>query len=322
MLKALTLIADDMKKVEDCFRDNTRSDVELVREVSDYILSSGGKRVRPLLLLLCARLAGYKGEDHIPLAAVVELIHTASLLHDDVVDGAEMRRGKAAANALWGNQEAVLVGDYLYSESYLMMVRIGNLRVLEILADATSRMSQGELVQLRNTCDLTLDEPRYLEVVRGKTAILIAGACQVGGILAEVEREQEEALREFGMLLGTAFQLLDDALDYVAQEEEFGKKRGQDLLEGKMTLPLIYALTQSMDTEKAEVERIISRKDLPDEDLEKVCQLIDRYQGVSYTRQRAQDMVNQAKDCLRHFPKGEASEALAELSDYVVLRTH
>lgn len=321
MLKALALAADDMKQVETCFRKNLRSEVELIREVGEYILDSGGKRVRPLLLLLCARLSDYDGPHHIELATVVEFIHTASLLHDDVVDKASVRRGKPSANAVWGNAEAVLAGDFLYSESYAMMVRVGHLRVLEILARATSLMSQGELVQLRNTFDLSLTEQRYLQVVRGKTAILIAGACQVGGVLAEVSREKEESLREFGMLLGTAFQLLDDALDYVATDASFGKRRGQDLLEGKMTLPLIHALSRATESQHAVIEETLMQQDLPDADLERVCQLIDEHEGVAYTRRRAQEMVDAAKELLQVFDASPAREALCELADYVVLRT-
>ena len=320
MMKALALVAEDMGRVEAAFRANLNSSIDLVRDVGDYILASGGKRVRPLLLLLCARLTGYAGDQHIPLGVVVEYIHTASLLHDDVVDGAHLRRGRPAANAVWGNEEAVLCGDFLYAEAYRLMVRVGNLQVLDLLAEATGLMAEGELLQLRNTCDLDLTEERYLEVVRGKTAVLIAGCCQAAGLLAGVDAAQEAALREFGLLVGTAFQLLDDALDYVAVDAGFGKTRGQDLREGKMTLPLIVTLANCTAAERAEVARILQADALPATDLEQICALIDRYDGVGITRTRAAQMVAQAKEQLQVFADGVARQALCELADYVVVR--
>jgi len=320
MRKGLALTAGEMEQVEDCFRCHLQSETALIREMGEYILAGGGKRVRPMLVLLCARLCGYGGEKRLELATVVEYIHTASLLHDDVVDGAGLRRGRPAANTVWGNAEAVLVGDYLYSEAYRLMVRIGDLRVLHILADATCRMSEGELNQLRNVCDLTLDELRYQEVVQGKTAILIAGCCRTAAILAGVDDEREAALDRFGMLLGTAFQLLDDALDYVADARTFGKVPGQDLREGKVTLPLIHALDRASREERAQVERLLHKPALEDEDLVWIGELINRYHGVEYTRRRAREMVEEAKGLLRLFPASEAQDALDELADYIVIR--
>lgn len=320
MEKVLALINDDLVRVEAQFKEDLNSDVFLIRKVGEYVLGSGGKRMRPMLLLLSARLAGYRGEQHIGLASVVEFIHTATLLHDDVVDSAVLRRGQDSANAVWGNEASVLVGDFLFAKSFSIMVRGGNLDILRTLSDATTQMAEGEVQQLINTCDLDMDEERYLEVVRDKTAILIAAACRVGAILGEVTREKEEALAAFGMDLGVAFQLMDDALDYVADEAEFGKARGHDLAEGKMTLPLIHALTQSSPEECQRVAGIIEQDDLPDDGLRYVLQLIDRYRGIEYTRETATELIAAAKDRLKVFDDTVERDALETVADYVVSR--
>ena len=292
MEQALALLHDELPQVEAQFRKNLDSDVALIRKVGEYVLASGGKRIRPMLLLLCAKLAGYGGDAHIGLAGVVEFIHTATLLHDDVVDGASLRRGSASANSVWGNEASVLVGDFLFAKSFSIMVRSGNLRVLEVLSDATTMMAEGEVLQLISTCDLDLDEERYMDVVRNKTAILIAAACRCGGLLGNVGAEQEQALHDFGMDLGMAFQFMDDALDYVAEEAEFGKTRGNDLREGKMTLPLIHTLRQADVEERRMVEGIVAREELNDEDIDAVVSLISRYDGIVHTRRRAAEMVH------------------------------
>jgi octaprenyl-diphosphate synthase len=320
MEKALALLQEDLTKVEAQFRKDLDSEVDLIRKVGEYVLASGGKRLRPMLLLLCARLAGYRGDHHIGLASVVEFIHTATLLHDDVVDSAVLRRGNASANAVWGNEASVLVGDFLFAKSFSIMVEAGNLRILKVLSDATTRMAEGEVLQLISTCDLDLDESRYMEVVRNKTAVLIAATCQCGGILGEVPPSQEEALARFGMHLGVAFQFMDDALDYVAEESEFGKTRGHDLAEGKMTLPLIHTLRQCTTEERQRMAAIIEEEDLAESDLDFVLRLIGRYDGIGYTQTRAQELVQFAKNYLATFPNGPEKEALSELADYVVLR--
>ncbi|PLY06013.1 MAG: octaprenyl diphosphate synthase, partial [Desulfuromonas sp.] len=228
MESVLALLKDDMEAVERQFEKHLESDVKLISQVGQYVLSSGGKRFRPMLLILSSRLGGYQGDKHIELAGVVEFIHTATLLHDDVVDSATLRRGNRSANSVWGNQASVLVGDFLFAKSFSVMVGSESLKILQILSDTTTQLAEGEILQLINTCDLDVDETRYLQVVRDKTAILIAAACQVGGVLCGVNAEQEGALREFGLEIGTAFQLMDDALDYVADEADFGKERGHD----------------------------------------------------------------------------------------------
>jgi octaprenyl-diphosphate synthase len=320
MEKVLDLIKGDLNRVEAQFKEDLTSDVALIRKVGEYVLGSGGKRMRPMLLLLSARLAGYDGQQHIGLASVVEFIHTATLLHDDVVDSAVLRRGQESANAVWGNEASVLVGDFLFAKSFSIMVRVGNLDILRTLSDATTQMAEGEVQQLINTCDLDMDEERYLDVIRNKTAILIAAACRVGALLGNASPDQEEALAEFGMELGIAFQLMDDALDYVADEAEFGKAQGQDLEEGKMTLPLIHALRQCSAEERDRVAEIVEEEPLSDAGLEYVLALIDRYGGIEYTRDRAAELVTVAKQRLDIFAANSDREALEAVADYVVNR--
>ncbi len=320
METVIALLKDEMQAVESQFKKNLASDVKLVSQVGDYVLSSGGKRIRPMLLLLCARLCRYNGDKHIELAGVVEFIHTATLLHDDVVDSANLRRGNRSANSVWGNQASVLVGDFLFAKSFSVMVGSESLKILQILSDTTTQLAEGEILQLINTCDLDVDEPRYLQVVRDKTAILIAAACQVAGVLAGVDENQEMALREFGLEIGTAFQLMDDALDYVADEEDFGKEKGHDLFEGKMTLPLIHAYSDSTELERVEISRIIEAEELANEDLDYICALIDEKGGINYTRQKATERIERAKQQLSIFSDCEARQALFTLADYVVSR--
>jgi octaprenyl-diphosphate synthase len=319
MQEALALLGDDLLRVEEQFRKDLTSEVPLIRKVGEYVLVSGGKRIRPMLLLLCARLSAYGGDRHISLASVVEFIHTATLLHDDVVDHADLRRGNASANSVWGNEASVLVGDFLFAKAFSIMVEAGSLDVLKVLSDATTQMAEGEVLQLIGTCDPDLDEERYMAVVRNKTAVLIAAACQCGGILGAVSAERQEALRAFGMHLGIAFQFMDDALDYVA-EAEFGKERGQDLAEGKMTLPLIHALRSCNSSERERINDIIASEQLAAADLAWAIELINKYGGIDYTRQRATAMVEAAKDHLALFADGPARSALMQVADYVVSR--
>jgi octaprenyl-diphosphate synthase len=321
MNQVLALLTDDLHRVELQFREDLASKVPLIRKVGEYVLASGGKRIRPMLVLLSARLAGYRGDAHIGLASVVEFIHTATLLHDDVVDSAVLRRGQESANAVWGNEASVLVGDFLFAKSFSLMVRGGSLAVLQALSDATTMMAEGEVLQLVSTCDLDLAEERYIEVIQNKTAVLLAAACRCGAILGNASPEQEEALAAYGMDLGIAFQLMDDALDYVADQAEFGKARGHDLLEGKVTLPLIHALRCCTTDERGQAEAIVAGNDLPQDDLETIIGLIENYDGIAYTRRRASELVESAKTHLSGFPRDEAREALFELADYVVLRS-
>jgi octaprenyl-diphosphate synthase len=320
MEAALALIGEDLKNVELQFKKDLQSDVPLIRKVGEYVLSSGGKRIRPALLLLAARLCGYRGERHVPLASVVEFIHTATLLHDDVVDNANLRRGLASANTLWGNEASVLVGDFLFSKSFSLMVAAGNLNVLRVLSAATTIIAEGEVLQLISTSDMDLTEERYIEVVKCKTAILLSAACQAGAILGQATQDREEALRDFGMALGIAFQLMDDTLDYVASEKQFGKSIGHDLEEGKITLPLIHTLRQCTDAERERIGEIVDKDVLEKDDFQTVFELVHRYGGIEAAVARAREYIATAKSCLAPFEDSPEKNALTSLSDYVVTR--
>ncbi|MDG5469566.1 polyprenyl synthetase family protein [Deltaproteobacteria bacterium IMCC39524] len=316
----LNLLNDEILRVEEQFRKDLESRVPLIRKVGEYVLASGGKRVRPMMLLLSAKLAGYQGESHVGLASVVEFIHTATLLHDDVVDSAVLRRGQDSANAVWGNEASVLVGDFLFAKSFSIMVREGNLEILKTLSDATTQMAEGEVLQLISTCDVELDEERYIEVVRNKTAVLLSAASRCGALLGACPPEQEEALSAYGMDLGIAFQFMDDALDYVADQDAFGKECGHDLLEGKVTLPLIHTLKRCNAEERKRIAGIIEQETLPEEDLKYIVGLIHSYDGIDYTRDRAKLLIESAKGHLALFADCPAKEAMLRLADYVVSR--
>ena len=314
------LISDDLKRVEDVFKDNLKSDVPLISTVGEYVLLSGGKRLRPLVLLLSARLCGYQGDHHILLASVVEFIHTATLLHDDVIDNADLRRGQSSSNSVWGNEASVLIGDFLYSKSFSMAVRSGKMQVLTALSDATTQMAKGMVLELVKTADPEMMEADYLKVVIDKTAVLIAASCQVGGIIADVDEAAEKALRNFGMNVGIAFQLMDDRMDYDASEEDFGKTIGQDLHEGKVTLPLIKALRECNEEEKKKLVVFLNAESITDKDLKVTLELINKYDGLEYTLKKAQEHIAIAKDSLALFDESENKTALLCLADYVLER--
>jgi len=320
METALELIGDELKQVEQQFKKDLASDVPLIRKVGEYVLSSGGKRIRPALLLLSAKLCEYHGDRHVPLASVIEFIHTATLLHDDVVDNANIRRGIASANTLWGNEASVLVGDFLFSKSFSLMVADGDLNVLRVLSGATTMIAEGEVLQLVCTSDLSLTEERYIEVVKCKTAVLISAACQAGAILGKVAPGLEQALSEFGMQLGIAFQLMDDVLDYAANQAEFGKCIGHDLEEGKITLPLIHTLQLCTAEERERIGVIVTAEELSDDDFQFVFDAVHRYGGIEFTVNRAREYTNRAKSSLDPFPSSLVKAALGELADYVVTR--
>ncbi len=321
MQAALNIIGEDLKLVEQQFRKDLQSDVPLIRKVGEYVLSSGGKRVRPALLLLAARLSGYAGDKAVPLASVVEFIHTATLLHDDVVDSATLRRGIASANSLWGNEASVLVGDFLFSKSFLLMVNVGSMDILRVLSDATTVIAEGEVMQLLCTGELDLTEERYISVVRAKTAILMSAACEAGAILGAVPQGHQQALADFGMDLGIAFQLMDDILDYVATEEEFGKSIGHDLEEGKITLPLIHTLRFCSDSERALIAAVVEQDEMSLDDFRAVSGLVSQYGGITYTIEKARFYIDRCKGHLLQFAASPVREALLSLSEYVVTRS-
>ena len=321
MQAALNIIGEDLKLVEQQFRKDLQSDVPLIRKVGEYVLSSGGKRVRPALLLLSARLSGYTGEKSVPLASVIEFIHTATLLHDDVVDSATLRRGIASANTLWGNEASVLVGDFLFSKSFSLMVKVGSLDILRILSDATTVIAEGEVMQLLCTGEIDLTEERYINVVRSKTAILMSAACEAGAVLGAVPPLQQQALADFGMDLGIAFQLMDDILDYVATEEEFGKSIGHDLEEGKITLPLIHTLRHCNDAERKVIAAVVEQDEMSLDDFRAVSGFVRQYGGIAYTVEAARLFIDRCKSRLDLFEPSPVREALLRLSEYVVTRS-
>ena len=313
-------IGEDLAKVEQEFRKNLRSDVPIISSIGEHLLFSGGKRFRAKLLLLSSKLCGYSGENHISMASLIEFIHTATLLHDDVVDNAKLRRGIESANAKWGNEACVLVGDFLFTKCFTRMVESRNWEILHTISRATTIMAEGELEELISTNDLALTEESYLSIIARKTAYLISAATQIGAILGNVSEEKEEALAKFGMDVGIAFQLIDDNLDYTSKEEEFGKKIGIDLQDGKITLPLIFALNQCNQEERAFIHETVESLSIRKEDFFQVVEIIERYRGIHYTWKKAKGYVEMAKGHLHLFPNSKERDALYVLADYVLER--
>jgi len=320
MEKVLELIKDELKIVEEKFKSRFASQVPFINMVAEHLVLGGGKRFRPSILLLSAKLCGYSGEDHISLAEIIEFIHTATLLHDDVIDNAEIRRGSASANTLWGNKASILVGDFLYTRAFSMAVGIGNPKILRTLVDSTSILVEGETAELVKTADLSITEEENLELIINKTAILISAATRMGAILGKAPPETEEALAHYGLKVGIAFQLMDDYLDYTGKNETLGKDTGRDLKEGKITLPLIHTLKQCTSEEKREIQEIVLSEELPPDGLQRVIYLINKYNGVEYTLAKAQQHIREGKESLRNLPPSPEKEALFELADYVVNR--
>jgi octaprenyl-diphosphate synthase len=315
-----TLLAPEMAEVDRVLRTSLDSDVALIRQVAEYIIGGGGKRLRPMLVLLAAQAAGYRGRNHVLLAAVVEFIHTATLLHDDVVDESDLRRGRKTANALWGNAASVLVGDFLYSRSFQMMVEADDMRVMRLLADTTNQIAEGEVLQLLNIHNPDTDEAAYLRVIERKTAVLFAAATRLGGLLADVPKAQEQALADFGLNLGFAFQIADDVLDYVSDAGTLGKNIGDDLAEGKATLPLIYAIERAAPAQAASLKRAIETGGL--DSLDNIVAAIRDSGALERSHQKAQTYADAAKAALSTLPQSAARTALAVLVDYALQRNH
>ncbi len=313
-------VAADMQAVDRLILRRLESDVVLINQIGHHIVNSGGKRLRPLAVLLAARACGYTGERHVDLAAVVEFIHTATLLHDDVVDGSGLRRNRETANALWGNQASVLVGDFLYSRAFEMMVDVGLMPVMEILAHATNRIAEGEVLQLLNCNDPDTTETRYMDVIARKTATLFEAGTRLGAVLAEAPRPIEDAMTEYGAKLGIAFQLVDDALDYRADRAELGKNLGDDLAEGKPTLPLIRALEVGTREQRAELRAAIESGGR--EHIAAVAAAIESTQGIEYTVALARRHAEDAKRAAQALPPSPQRTALALLADFAVVRTY
>ncbi len=315
-----SLVADDMQAVDTLIQRRLRSEVALINQLSYYIINSGGKRLRPLMVLLSARALGYEGQQHLDLSAVIEFIHTATLLHDDVVDASELRRGRETANTVWGNEASVLVGDFLYSRSFEMMVEIRSMRIMEIMASATNVIAEGEVMQLLNSNDADTTEARYLEVIHCKTAKLFEAAAQVGAILSGCAQEQEQAMAAYGMHLGAAFQLIDDVLDYSGSAELIGKNIGDDLAAGKPTLPLIHAMRVGVPEQVAVIRHSIEHGGR--EDITRVLEAIESTDALAYTARSAQAEARKAAESLDPIPASPYKDALYALAEFSVNRSY
>ncbi len=318
--EVMDLVKDDVRRVEESFRNNINSDVKLVGNVGEYILASGGKRFRPLIMLLSSKLFDYRGDLHIDLAAVIEYIHTATLLHDDVVDNADLRRGRTTANEVWGDGASVLVGDYLLSRAFSLAVSNGNERILKILSETTTRMAEGEVMQLIKHGDIETTEEEYLKVVTNKTAVLFAASSQVAAMVSGASLDEEVALSGYGMGLGIAYQLMDDCLDYISTDKDLGKAIGNDIREGKATMPLIHAYRLGDEEERGFLRKALESADGGDDMIRDVVALIKRHEGIEYTRQRAMEYIDEAKKGLEIFKPDVARMSLMAVADYVIER--
>jgi octaprenyl-diphosphate synthase len=316
------LVADDLKEVNALILRRMESAVPLIPQIAGHIVAGGGKRIRPILTLATARLCGYTGRRQLGLAACIEFIHTATLLHDDVVDQSRLRRGRDTANSLWGNKPSVLVGDFLFSRAFQMMVEDGSLAVLSVLSRASARIAEGEVQQLMTANDLSTSESTYLEVVKGKTAVLFAAACQVGAIVAEQSRAAEEAMDCYGLNLGIAFQLADDAIDYASTSAAMGKAKGDDFRDGKITLPVILAYRRGSEIEREFWRRTLEKQEQKEGDLEQAIALLQRHRAIEDTVERARHYGAIARDALGLFADNAAKRALLETIDFTIERAY
>jgi len=320
-LERLTaLVSEDMLRVNEVILNSISQDVKLIADIGQHIIAAGGKRLRPAITIASAKLCGYDGSKHIKLAASVELIHTATLLHDDVVDESNLRRGDKTANAIWDNQASVLVGDFLISRAFQLMVSEKSLEVLRILSDASATISQGEVKQLMTSGEPNTSFEAYLDVITGKTAALFSAAAEIGAVLGETSDEKRQHMRDFGDYLGIAFQLVDDALDYAASQEALGKTVGDDFREGKVTQPVILAFQEGTPEEQAFWNRTIHDHEQTESDLAHAMELIAKYDTIARTIDTARDYCNKAEKCLSEFDDGEAKDALIETLNFCVNR--
>jgi octaprenyl-diphosphate synthase len=316
------LVAADMDRVNATIISRTGSEVTMIPEVANHLINSGGKRLRPMLTLALSRLVGYAGDGHIKLAAAVEFMHTATLLHDDVVDESELRRGRLAARMLWGNEASVLVGDFLLGQAFKMMVEVGSLKALEILSSAAAVIAEGEVMQLAAAKNTATTEDEYIAVIRAKTAELFAAACEVGPALSGRQKAEQTASRSFGMNLGIAFQLVDDALDYGGVASRLGKNIGDDFREGKITLPVVLAFRRGSDAEREFWRRTLERGETNDTDLDHAIGLMAKHRALEDTIGRAHHYGAIARDALALFPDSKMKAALAQTVDFCIARSH
>ena len=318
--RPLALVADEMQRVNALILDKLQSDVSLIPELARHLIAAGGKRIRPVLTLLSAKLCGYEGERHVALAACVEFIHTATLLHDDVVDESDLRRGRSTANAVWGNKAPVLVGDFLFSRAFMMMVGDGSLRVLEILSRASAVIAEGEVEQLVTSNDTATTEAAYLHMIASKTAALFEAAAQVGAVVGGRTPAEEAALATYGRSVGVAFQLVDDALDYGAGRAPLGKTVGDDFREGKITLPILLAFARGSEKERRFWKRCMEEVEQVDDDLDHAIGLLNKHGALDDTVARAEEYCGEARKALDGFAASPAKAALVELADFAVHR--
>ena len=311
---------DDLLRVEKCINDNVNSEIKLIPEIAHHLIDSGGKRFRPLLLLICAHLCGYRGEQRFPMATVMEFIHTATLLHDDVIDQALIRRGKESANQIFGNSVSILVGDFLCFKAFMLMSAIGNNDIFGLVSEMGNIMSEGEVFQLTKCGDINMTKEEYLSIIEKKTAVLISASCAAGAILGRAPQDKTDALVRFGRNAGMAFQITDDVLDYTAKGEEFGKSIGKDLEEGKITLPLIFALKQSTGEEKNTIEEIITRKKVSQKAAREITRLIKKYNAIESSLKVATGYVNEAKLQLSVFGECPEKDHLIAVAEYILSR--
>jgi octaprenyl-diphosphate synthase len=320
--RLVELVTPDMERVNAQILTRTGSEVTMIPEVANHLISSGGKRMRPMLTLAMASLTGYSGEGHIKLAAAVEFMHTATLLHDDVVDESDMRRGRPAARKLWGNEASVLVGDFLLGQAFKMMVEVGSMHALDILSNAAAIIAEGEVMQLGAAKNTATTEDEYLAVIRAKTAELFAAACEVGPVLTNRPKAEHAACRSFGMNLGIAFQLVDDVLDYGGKPAKLGKNIGDDFREGKITLPVVLSFRRGSETERGFWSRVLVHGDITENDLETALGLMIKHRALEDTIKRAQHYGAIARDALALFPASEMKQALEEAVEFCTARTH
>jgi octaprenyl-diphosphate synthase len=318
----MALVAEDMHGVNAVILERMQSKVVLIPELAGHLIAGGGKRMRPMLTLGCAALLGYSGTRHQKLAAAVEFIHTATLLHDDVVDGSGLRRGKQTANLIWGNPASVLVGDFLFSRAFELMVEDGSLRVLKILSHASAVIAEGEVEQLTTQRRIETDEEQYLTIISAKTAALFAAACRIAPVVAEADEEAEFALERYGRYLGIAFQLVDDVLDYGSEQDVMGKAAGDDFRDGKVTLPVILAYARGSEDERSFWRSAMAGECASDEDLERAIGLLQRSEALSETLDRARQYGRRALDALAGFPSGKAKSALSEAVEFAISRAY
>lgn len=320
MEDVLKLIEPDLTKLEASIDRLVTTKVSFIKEIVNHIIKSGGKRVRPILVILSSKLCGHKEDKFIPYAAIVEFIHTATLLHDDVVDNAQTRRGASTANTIWGNEASVLVGDFLYAKSMELLADAGNSEIFSVMAKTTKSLSEGEILELVKTSDLETTEDEYFEIIGNKTAVLFSVACEIGAILGKVSSKKRDSIKSFGHSLGIAFQLQDDILDYMSYDNVLGKRVGTDIKEGKVTLPLIHAIKSASEKEKAVIKKMLGKPNVTEKDFEKARSIILKYGGIEYTADKTRQYTEAAKTYLKGFRASQYKDALFSLTDYMLSR--